>query len=399
MARAPSAEPASLDWRAHVAEATIGLDAEGRIRSFAAGRQDVLAPLGDDDGLYLVDRSRASDRVVVLHALARLAAGEPSVECDVSLRIDEAGRDWVDVALVLVPMGEGSLAFASVRSPSSEAAEPEPQPRDDETTAELAHELRTPLNAIIGYGQALEAGLFGTLGARQRDAVVNMVEAGEHLVEIANTVLDAARLGAEDVSMAWHVAPIAQTVARSCSMVASLADRSGVTLANRVTERCGASRHDAAALRQIVVNLLSNAVKASERGAVVGIEARRTVEGGVAGMEIAVHDEGHGMSEAEMQALGRRFGRGRSCEGETTGGLGVPLVQRLVDRHGGTLRFSSEQGRGTTAAVFLPDTVTEEARAPAAVEKVVGLDAARASLDQETAPPVRIAVARRAGAR
>ena len=360
---APPAEPAAQDpapvraertsdWRAHVAEAAVDLDVDGRIEGFTPGRQEALAILADDTGLFLIDRLRANERVVLLHAIARHRAGEERVEIDVTLRLDEAGRDWLPVTIALVHMDGRMLALLSER------VEPTVEPADtserEEEFAELAHEMRTPLNAVIGFGQALEAGLFGALGARQRDAVVNIVEASEHLVEVANAVLDAARLGGPDAAVERVEADVAPSVARSVAMVAGLADRHGVAIANRVTDRAGSLRHDPAALRQIAVNLLSNAIKASKAGGVVGVDARRMVVDGREGIELRVHDDGCGMDETELAALGRRFARGRSCAGEATGGLGLPLVRRLVERHGGTLRFASEVGHGTTASVFLP---------------------------------------------
>ena len=72
-----------------------------------------------------------------------------------------------------------------------------------------------------------------------------------------------------------------------------------------------------------------------------------------------------GVDDAEMARLGRRFGRGSACEGESTGGLGLPLVRRLVARHDGALRFSSRVGEGTTASVFLPDEAQDARERPA----------------------------------
>ena len=341
----PSRSTSDAPWRMLMREAALEIEGSGALRSFTCGGQVELAPLIDAVGEPLADRLRPGDRVLWLHSIARLRAGEPTVSIDVALRLDAAGREWRDVSMRLAAQGEAIVALAAIRAIDGEAG--------DDGLAELAHELRTPLNAVIGYARALEAGLFGTLSERQRDAVIGIVDASEHLVEVANTVLDAARLdvGADIEPVA---APIAPAIARACAMVSGVAARRDVTVANRVTERAGTLEFDPAALRQIVVNLVSNGVKASETGSVVTIEARRTVRDGGAGVEITVEDRGCGMTADELARLGRRFARGTRCAGETTGGLGLPLVQRLVARHGGTLGFSSQPGEGTRACVFLP---------------------------------------------
>lgn len=366
----------SLPWRDWVREAVFELDPNGRILSLSPGAVQGLADWGRCEGLYLVDRMRASDRVVFLHAASRSSAGEMDVSATVSVRFDEAGREWRDCTLRFVSLEGRTIVLMEAarsstdaewqgvsedvleeRSALDEATLDETAPdndADDDTLPELAHELRTPLNAIMGYAQALEAELFGALSPRQREAVVHIAEASEHLVEVANTVLDGARLsrGASEVT------PVrgrcAGEAARACAMVAGLAERSGVTVANRITGRDDEAHFDGAALRQIVVNLLSNAVKASERGGVVSLDLSRA-QGGVS---LSVRDEGRGMSAKEVEAVQGTVRRRPGADGET-GGLGLALVRRLVAAHGGRLAMRSEPGRGTLVSVFLPDVAGE----------------------------------------
>ena len=353
----PAPEPVRSEpvaWRTVIREAVLELDAEGRARSVTLGRQGTLAALEGEVGRYLVDRLRASDRVVFLHAHARVRGGEARADIEVSLRLDENGRDWADVAVALVHGADGAVALLTDRT----VREPEPELDVDDTVetapdhdplADLAHELRTPLNAVSGYAGALRAELFGPLNARQSEAVRAIEEASQHVVELSNAVLDAARFGAS-AAVDPEVGTIDGSVERACGLVANLAARHGVTIANRVTERSGTVPHDAAALRQVVLNLLSNAVKASSAGGTVSVEAVQS-DGA---MEIAVRDTGCGMGIDQVAALGTRFARGQAARGEATGGLGLPLVRRLVEAHGGTLRFTSKPGSGTLATVRLP---------------------------------------------
>ena len=341
-------------WRRLVPGATMRVDAAGRLVDIEPGEDARLAPLVHRVGRPLADVMRASDRVVWLHALAAARTGAPQ-RLHLALCPPADGRSWVDATARLAREdGEGDGTDEVLVSLRVEAAEavpgsaPEVAAERAMPLAELAHELRTPLNAVRGYAQALEAGLFGPLNARQRDAVAGLGEAGEHLIELANAVLDGARLTEADAIDPAPADP-SEAVERACAILRGTAARARVTLANRVMPAPPVP-HDAAALRQIVVNLVSNAVKASPPDAVVGIDARRAGDA----LEIAVRDAGPGIPAALARGATGPWARGIEARDEATGGMGLPLVRRLCALHGGALRFEPRAGGGTIATVSLP---------------------------------------------
>ena len=339
---APHDEGAAAGWRALVPGATLRVDAGGRLIDVAAGEDARLARLARRAGRSLTEVMRASDRVVWLHALSRVRTGAPQ-RLRLALCPPADGRSWLDVTarLSLDPDGEdGPVVLASLHVDAIEA----PASAPVQPLAELAHELRTPLNAVRGYAQALEAGLFGDLNTRQRDAVGGIAQAGEHLIELANAVLDGARLK-ECEALDRAAADPADAVARGCAILRGTAERAGVTLANRVMPG-EAVPHDAAALRQIVVNLVSNAIKASPPGSVVGLDARRNDDA----LLIAVRDAGPGIPTPVARGTGAAWSRGIAARGEATGGMGLPLVRRLCALHGGTLRFEERDPQNASTA-------------------------------------------------
>ena len=377
----PDTHSNSRGWRALVPGATLRVDAGGRLVDLADGGDARLAPLANRIGRPFADALRASDRVVWLHALAAARSGTAQ-RLRLALCPPADGRSWIDVTARLAPIGDDDTgdeadgapgavlvslgadaealapATAAPMAPAHATPAHATAPRAT-SLAELAHEFRTPLNAVRGYAQALEAGLFGPLNARQRDAVAGLGEAGEHLIEIANAVLDGARL---EEARAVDPAPAdpAEAVERACAILRGTASRADVTLANRVMPGAPVP-HDAAALRQIVVNLVSNAVKASPPGAVVGIDARR--ENGA--LLIAVRDAGPGIPAAAARGTCGSWARGIAASGEATGGMGLPLVRRLCALHGGALGFTERAGGGTVATVRLPLAVARrDGRAP-----------------------------------
>jgi signal transduction histidine kinase len=111
-----------------------------------------------------------------------------------------------------------------------------------------------------------------------------------------------------------------------------------------------AVRADADALARALMNLLDNAVKYSPDGSAVSIEAAAAG----ASVEIRVGDEGAGITEGDLPHVFERFYRGRDTEGVGGTGLGLALVQRIVQAHGGSVSVKSRVGGGSTFTVRLP---------------------------------------------
>jgi len=102
-------------------------------------------------------------------------------------------------------------------------------------------------------------------------------------------------------------------------------------------------------LQYIFANLLTNAVKYSEPGRVVRFELACTVQEIVC----VVRDQGIGIPEADKEWLFHAFHRGRNVDDRPGTGLGLVIVKRCVDLHGGTIEMESQCGKGTTVTVRL----------------------------------------------
>jgi signal transduction histidine kinase/ActR/RegA family two-component response regulator len=219
--------------------------------------------------------------------------------------------------------------------------------------ASMSHELRTPLNSVLGQAQALTEGTFGALTPAMRDALEVITASGTHLLSLLNTVLELARLEAGAVKLHLEVVGVAAVAHEATQVVRPQAAKKQLELTLDV--RCG--REDVASfdrlrVRQILVNLLANAVKFSpERSAV-----RLTVSKEEQAWAFSVRDVGPGIDKHEQLRLFHPFvqgdgGRARRHEGA---GLGLALVKRLVDLHGGSIELESEPGKGSCFTVRLP---------------------------------------------
>ena len=215
----------------------------------------------------------------------------------------------------------------------------------------MSHELRTPLNAIIGFSDLLLNPRTAHLDERERRYVSNILESGQHLLQIVNDVLDIAKADAERLDI--HAEPLCvhDVVAASLLLVRPQADGGHVAVIDR-TDASLWIRGDRLRARQVLVNLLSNAVKFTPPGGRVTVSA---AERG-SYVDITVADTGIGISAADLEKVFDEFiqasrGIDRAYEGT---GLGLPLVRRLMHAMDGAVRAESALGAGSAFTVSFP---------------------------------------------
>src|SRR5262249_61903863 len=147
---------------------------------------------------------------------------------------------------------------------------------------------------------------------------------------------------------AFDLAPVLEA---GLVMVKERASRRGIALSLETPEDLGRIEADERKVKQVVFNLLTNAVKFTPEGGKVTVSARRT-DGRV---EVAVADTGVGIAPADLPGIFDEFGQARNQAGQAEGtGLGLALVKRFVELHGGAVRVASAVGTGSTFAVSLP---------------------------------------------
>ncbi len=225
--------------------------------------------------------------------------------------------------------------------------------------ASMSHELRTPLNAIIGFSDMLqnEAG-HPIDGARRREYARIISQSGQHLLAVANGILDMARLETGHVDLFPEVFRPDGVIAASVELLELQAAEAGVALRIDAPEDLPEVVADRRAVMQILINLISNAIRFSDRGSAVTIRAR--VDRVHAVFEVA--DTGIGMAPDDLARIGHPYFRagGRRRDGGagygagSGAGLGLSIVKGLVDLHGGVLEASSEPGKGARITVRLP---------------------------------------------
>lgn len=215
--------------------------------------------------------------------------------------------------------------------------------------ANTSHELKTPVGAVSLLAEAIESAADDPDQVRIFAARIS-AEASR-LGQLTGRIMSLSRLQAAE-SLA-DVAPVAidEVIASSIEAHAVQADSAGVEL-SRGGDRGIWVQGDSQILAEAVGNLIANAIVYSPKGSKVGIGVK--ADGDV--VEIAVADQGIGISEADRERIFERFYRADEARSRRTGGtgLGLSIVKHATQRHGGEVRLWSRPGRGSTFTIRLP---------------------------------------------
>ncbi len=225
-----------------------------------------------------------------------------------------------------------------------------------EFLAHMSHELRTPLNAVIGFSRVLLRRVFGGLTDKQAEYLHDIHGSGQHLLSLINDILDLSRIEAGRFELEPTRFDLRAAIDQSILLVRERATRGGIRLATDVDPGIGEWTADARKVRQILINLLANAVKFTPEGGTVTVRATR----GSDAVVIAVVDDGIGVAPEDQAVIFEPFRQAGSRDGRREGtGLGLALVRRMVELHGGRLTLTSTVGQGSTFTFTLPPVAPE----------------------------------------
>ncbi len=224
----------------------------------------------------------------------------------------------------------------------------------DDFLANMSHELRTPLNAILALSEGLLEELRGPLNERQIDAIQNIESSGRHLLSLINDILDLSKIEAGRMEIQSDLILVSDVCTASLIFIKEQAHKKHIQvhLTQEDTSLCVYA--DQRRLKQMLVNLLTNAVKFTPPHGRIDLMVSVDADMGV--LHITVADTGIGIKPEEMQRLFQPFiqldsSLTRQHEGT---GLGLALVRRLAELHGGSIRVESTPGLGSQFTIALP---------------------------------------------
>jgi len=223
----------------------------------------------------------------------------------------------------------------------------------------MSHELRTPMNAILGYGELLKDDLAespehldGSLIADLQQYVANILQAGWHLLELINKVLDLTRIEAGKLEVVIEKVELIDLIKECCSLILPLAEKREIVIVDEMaTSSPQYALADRARLKQVLINLLSNAVKYNrEKGKIFVRLVQTTPET----LKLEVRDTGIGLTTEQKDNVFEPFTRFSGLNLVEGTGIGLTITKRLLEIMDGRIGVESELGVGSTFSVSLP---------------------------------------------
>ncbi|MGN0641821.1 MAG: cache domain-containing protein [Huintestinicola sp.] len=258
--------------------------------------------------------------------------------------------------------------------------------------ANMSHEIRTPINAVLGMNEMIMR------ESKEKQIVeyaANIQSAGRTLLSVINDILDFSKIESGKMEIVPVEYDVSSLVNDIVNMVKVRAEKKQLRFIPEIDEKIPSVLYgDDVRMRQVITNLLSNAVKYTPEGHVRLRMKVLTIEDGILRLEVSVSDTGMGIKEEDMDKLFTSFQRldqekNRSIEGT---GLGLPLVQKLLNMMNSELNVSSVYGVGSTFSFVVEQKVVNgepmgnyEERFKASADNV-------SDKAEKTAPDARILV-------
>jgi two-component system sensor histidine kinase BaeS len=285
----------------------------------------------------------------LVRPLRRLTLAAQRMEAgDVSARVEVAGGD--EIARL-------SAAFNAMsrRREQLESAR-------KAMVSDVAHELRTPLSNIRGWLEAVEDGIVPP----DEKLVASVLEEAVLLQHVIDDLRDLSAADAGELPLATEPLSVADVLAQTAQGHGPRAEAAGVRLVVAADPELTVPA-DPVRLRQAVGNLVSNAIRHTPPGGTVLLKAagdlpvpgqagRAAGDATRAGVRIEVSDTGSGIAPEDLPHVFDRFWRAEKSRSRQTGGsgLGLSIVRKLIEAHGGTVEAHSTPGTGSTFTLRLP---------------------------------------------
>ena len=216
-----------------------------------------------------------------------------------------------------------------------------------------SHELKTPLTSVIAYAELLDDHDEKLSRDQSREFVGRLRSEAQRLLGLIEDILDLSRLESGKLVLKKNRLSVGELVDGALETSRGMARKHGVELVAKLDDSLPALELDEVKMRQVVVNLLSNAIRFSPRGGKVSV---RTIED--AGfVRLEVQDQGPGIEPEQTSQLFELFQQGVPAPGEQRRaglGIGLHLVRRISELHGGHVGVNSRPGEGSSFWIRLP---------------------------------------------
>ena len=221
----------------------------------------------------------------------------------------------------------------------------------DELLQNMSHELGTPLMHIMGYLSLLEDDAFGSINEQQREMVVQSTQKTQHVADLVKQMVVVH--ASNSVQLNLKETKLEQLAALAVRTLAPRAHERQIEIVPKIERDLPSVMVDQVAMSEVFEALLDNALKFSAPNSEIEVEIRDT---STMMIQVAIRDFGIGIPENEHDKVFRQFYQIDGSTTRTYGGLGLGLaiVRKIVQAHGGRVWIESEVGQGTTVWFTVP---------------------------------------------
>ncbi len=218
--------------------------------------------------------------------------------------------------------------------------------------ANVSYQLRTPLNVIMGFNEMLSHEFFGSLNEKQKEYTRDIGGASEQLLNLVNDILDLSTIEAGQMDLDIENTSIKEVMESVAVLVRDWARKKKIEISLHCPANIGKAEIDAQRLKQAIINLIRNSIAYTNEGGLIELKISRKGDDDI---KITITDNGSGIPRKEQRRIMQPFER---IEGKQQGvrgaGLGLTLVQNIIELHGGKFALKSEVGVGTSISMILP---------------------------------------------
>lgn len=222
----------------------------------------------------------------------------------------------------------------------------------DEFVSLASHQLRTPLTSIKGYISMVLEGDAGKITPAQRQLLDEAFMSSERMVHLIGDFLNVSRLQTGRFMIDYQMADMSKVVAQEVESIRTVAAAHGMTVTYKSDKLVPMLYVDEGKLRQVIMNFIDNAIYYSPDSQHITVTL--TVEDGE--VVLRVIDEGMGVPKEMQKQLFTKFYRAENARKQRPDGTGIGLylAKKIIDAHGGSIVFESEQDKGSTFGFRLP---------------------------------------------
>lgn len=228
---------------------------------------------------------------------------------------------------------------------------------ESERLHQLSAHINTPMNTILGYSQWFD--LQSGLPSKQRERINLIKNAGEHLLQLINNVIDLSKMEAGQLTLNYSQVNVTQLIRECLALCQPVLYRRRIRVITHFRDQdVWQVIGDRLRLKQVFLNLISNASKYNDDNGWIRI---RVVYKHSQFLSMIVEDGGWGMSEEQLSQLFQPYNRlGAEATSEEGSGLGLAISKKLINCMGGEISCSSQEGVGSSFTVSLRQGNDEE---------------------------------------